>query len=219
MPRPEQHDCWRGRGDSSPYVPGIPERVPRARSLSTLYRAMACCTRCDLALERTQVVCGVGPPSARLMFIGEAPGAEEDRRGEPFVGRSGRLFDRLLRDNGMRRDQVVITNIVACRPPANRAPRAAEIRAHAPWLEEQIRLVAPDLIVTLGRVALTYFLPGAKITALRGEPQRIERNGRSITLLPLLHPSAILRRRDLLPAMESDFARIPSLLARSDPDR
>lgn len=213
--RRDRAGCWRGEGDPAPFVPGVPERVPRAATLRALFGAMACCTRCDLARGRTQVVAGVGPARARIMFVGEAPGADEDRQGAPFVGRSGRLLDRLLAANHLRRDDVFITNVVACRPPGNRNPRAREIHAHAPWLEEQIRLVAPRLLVTLGRIALTYFIPKAKITEIRGVPQTVERNGRSIPLLPLFHPSAILRRRELLPAMEEDFARIPALLRRT----
>ncbi|MBX6363337.1 MAG: uracil-DNA glycosylase [Gemmatimonadetes bacterium] len=207
-------DCWRGKGDQAPFVPGRPERIPRAASLGALFRSMACCTRCELATGRTQVVAGVGAPHARVMFIGEAPGAEEDRRGEPFVGAAGRLFNRLLKENGFSRDEVFITNVVACRPPGNRTPRAREVRAHSPWLEEQLRLVDPDVLVTLGRIALTYFLPRAKVTEVRGRPQEVERNGRVIPLLPLLHPAAILRNREeLLPRMETDFARLRPLLA------
>ena len=206
--------CWRGVGDATPFVPGLPERVPRGRSLAGLFEAMACCTRCELATERTQVVRGVGNPRARVLFVGEAPGRQEDRQGEPFVGQAGRLFDQLLAENGLSRANVFITNVVACRPPANRTPKPAEVRAHAPWLEEQLRLVNPDVVATLGRVALTYFLPRAKITLLRGQTQSIERNGRTLPLLPLLHPAAVLRRRtEMLPGMREDFSRLPGLLA------
>lgn len=203
-----RNGCWQGKGDASPFVAGLPETVPRARSLPELFAAMACCTRCDLAPERTRVVHGVGSPDAEVLLVGEAPGAQEDRQGEPFVGRAGKLLDRLLQGAGLRRDEVFITNVVACRPPANRNPRVREVRAHAPWLEEQIRLVAPVVIVTLGRIALTYFLPGGKITELRGVPQRLERVGGEIWLLPLYHPAAALRRRELIPEMEADFARL-----------
>lgn len=211
-----KRECWRGKGDSTPYRAGLPEVVEPARDLAHLFQSMVCCTRCDLAPGRTQVVTGAGPVSARVVFIGEAPGAEEDRTGKPFVGRAGRLLDRLLEANGITRDQVFITNIVSCRPPANRTPRVGEIRAHAPWLEEQLRLIAPDLIVTLGRVALTYFIPNARITELRGQTQQIQKSGRSYLLRPLFHPAAALRRPELVPAMEEDFARIAELLAGLD---
>lgn len=213
------HLCWRGKGDRTPYRPGYPETVPRAHSLEALFAEMICCTRCDLAPERTQVVVGTGNATARVVFIGEAPGAQEDRSGKPFVGRAGRLLDRLLEASGLSRDQIFITNIVACRPPGNRTPRVAEVRAHAPWLEEQLRLIEPELLVTLGRVALNYFIPGARITDLRGTPQTIERSGRSITLLPLFHPAAALRRPELVPVLESDFALLAELLAGTGPGR
>jgi DNA polymerase len=205
--------CWRGIGDAAPYVPGLPPGVPRFRSLRALFESMACCTRCELAPGRTQVVRGMGASDARLMLVGEAPGAREDREGRPFVGQAGRLLDALLAANGIPRDEVFITNVVACRPPANRTPKAREVAAHAPWLEEQLRLVRPDLLVTLGRIALACFLRRARITRIRGTVQAIERDGRTIPLLPLLHPAAILRnRRQLLPAMEADFRKIRELL-------
>ncbi len=208
-------NCWRGVGDAAPFVAGLPETVPRARSLPALFSAMSCCTRCELALGRTQVVHGVGSPDARLLFVGEAPGKQEDLKGEPFVGQAGKLFDRLLEGIGLRRDEVYITNVVACRPPGNRAPKASEVKAHAPWLERQLELVRPDALVTLGRSALTYFLPKAKVTLVRGQPQQVERAGRVIPLLPLLHPATVFRDyHALLPAMEADFRKIRELLAR-----
>lgn len=206
------NDCWRGRDDASPYVAGVPATVPGFRSIPALNRAMACCTRCDLAPGRIQVVRGVGPRRARVVFLGEAPGAREDAAGEPFVGSAGRLFDRMLGCSGLERRDVFITNVVACRPPANRTPRAREVRAHAAWLEEQLRLVAPDVVATLGRTALTYFLPKAKITELTGQPQRIEWAGRSFTLLPLFHPAAALRAPDLVPVLEAGFRVLRDLL-------
>jgi uracil-DNA glycosylase len=204
--------CWRGKDDPAPFVPGLPEEVPRARSLKGLFEAMACCTRCELALGRTQVVIGSGKKGAELMLIGEAPGAEEDRQGVPFVGASGRMVERMLIANGLTREEVYITNIAACRPPGNRAPKPREILAHTPWLEEQIRLVRPRAIMTLGRTAFTYFFKGAKITQLRGTIQKVMRDERDIPLLPTYHPAAALRNRELLPDLEADFARIPALL-------
>ncbi|MFO7260048.1 MAG: uracil-DNA glycosylase [bacterium] len=212
--RPKAGDCWKGRGDPAPFVPGVPDPVPSYRSLGALFSDMACCTRCELASGRTQVVPGVGPRRAAVLILGEAPGAEEDRRGAPFVGRAGRLLDRLLANAGLEREDVFITNVVACRPPGNRTPRAAEIRAHAPWLDAQLRLVQPRLIVTLGRVALGYFIRNAKVTELRGKATTVERDGRRLTILPTLHPAAVLRAPDLLPSVEEDFGRIREVLAR-----
>ncbi|HEX6133034.1 MAG TPA: uracil-DNA glycosylase [Longimicrobiales bacterium] len=193
-------------------MPGLPESLPRYRSLRTLNAEMRCCTRCDLAPRRTQVVRGVGPKSARVLFLGEAPGASEDRAGEPFVGAAGRLLDRLLEQAGLERADVYITNVVACRPPQNRNPRAAEVRAHAPWLAEQLRIVGPEVVVTLGRIALLWFIPGAKVTELSGRVRDVEWNGRSVRLLPLFHPAAALRTRSLLPELEAGFAVLKSLL-------
>lgn len=211
--------CWRGKGDTTPFQSGIPEEVPRATDLESLRREMVCCTRCDLAPDRTQVVVGAGSDTARIVFIGEAPGAQEDRSGRPFVGRAGRLLDRLLASIELDRDDIYITNIVACRPPENRTPRVGEIRAHAPWIDEQLRLIEPDLIITLGRVALNFFIPGARITELTGVVREIKRNGRSLSLLPLFHPAAALRRPELVPVLEENFAKIPDLIAGLGPRR
>lgn len=204
--------CWRGRDDTTPFVPGVPEEIPRARSLRALFRAMRCCTRCDLARGRTQVVPGVGDPRAALMFVGEAPGAQEDAQGRPFVGAGGRLLDALLERHGIDRSAVYVTNVVACRPPKNRTPRPREVLAHGPWLEEQIRLVQPRIIATLGRSALTYFIRSAKITELSGRPQAITWQDRPLTLLPLFHPAAVLRARDLMPKLEAGVAQLRRLL-------
>ena len=205
-------DCWKGREDSAVMVPGIPVEVPRFRSVAKLDDAMSCCTRCELAVGRTQVVRGAGAKRARVLFLGEAPGAAEDRVGQPFVGAAGRLFGRLLEQNGLNRADVYVTNTVACRPPANRTPHTSEVKAHTPWLEQQLRLVRPEVVVTLGRVALTWFIPGAKVTELTGVPQRIEWHGRELTLLPLLHPAAALRAPDRLPLLEAGFAVLRKLL-------
>jgi len=212
--RRKEGGCWKGKGDPTPFVPGVPDEVPSYRSLGALFADMACCTRCELAVERTQVVPGVGPRRAAVLLLGEAPGAEEDRRGSPFVGRAGRLLDRLLANAGLDRRSVFITNVVACRPPGNRTPRAAEIRAHAPWLDAQLRLVRPRLVITLGRVALGYFIRNAKVTELRGKPTTVQHDGREITILPTLHPAAALRAPDLIPSLEEDFGRIRGILGR-----
>ena len=212
-PKSTKPPCWRGKDDPAPFVAGVPEEIPKTRTIKQLFNSMVCCTRCDLALGRTQVVLGVGSPEARLVFIGEAPGEKEDLAGRPFVGNAGRLLDKLLQENDIDRDDVFITNIVACRPPKNRTPRVSEVKAHAPWIEEQLRLIQPEVIVTLGRVALTYFIPKAKVTELRGKPQKLTHGDLKFVLLPTIHPSAVLRDYKVLyPKIQADFKRISKLL-------
>ena len=213
-PRAPKLPCWTGKESDVPYVAGIPETLPKFRSVGALFKSMSCCTRCDLALARTQVVHGVGNAKARLMLIGEAPGEKEDLAGRPFVGASGRLLDKLLVANGIDRGDVFITNIVACRPPKNRTPKASEVKAHAVWIEEQLRLVDPALIVTLGRAALTYFLPKAKVTEIRGTPQKVIWKDKTLRVVPSLHPAVALRDPERRPMLEEDFRKIATLLAR-----
>jgi DNA polymerase len=188
--------------------PGFPAEIPSSPTLEELNGVMIRCTRCDLFLSRTQVVPGAGNPRARVLFVGEAPGANEDRQGVPYVGPSGRLLDAMLKAGGIARGEVFIANVVRCRPPQNRSPRAREIRACAGWLAEQIRLIDPQLVVTLGRFALQHFIPDGKITKLQGELQRVDYAGRPLRVLPLLHPSAILRNPDLRPSYESQFVAL-----------
>jgi uracil-DNA glycosylase len=159
------------------------------RALSEAAAEAATCTRCGLAQGRTQVVFGVGSPDADLMFIGEGPGFHEDKQGEPFVGAAGQLLTRMLGEIGLTRDQVYIANIVKCRPPGNRDPRPDEIEACTPWLVEQISLIQPDAIVTLGNFATRFVLnTQAGITRLRGQVHAW--HGR--TVIPTFHPAAIL---------------------------
>lgn len=212
-PKSPKSPCWTGKNSSTRFVPDLPSEIPTASSLRNLFSTMVCCTRCELAAGRTQVVLGTGARKAPLMFIGEAPGEKEDLAGRPFVGSAGRLLDRLLEEVGITREEIFITNIVACRPPGNRTPRVKEVKAHAPWLEEQLRLVDPKVVVTLGRVALTYFIPKAKVTEVRGKRQKVERNSHKLLLLPTLHPAAVLRDYEVLfPKVLADFRKIARLL-------
>lgn len=174
---------------------------------------MVRCTRCDLFLSRTQVVPGSGSERAEVMLVGEAPGAIEDRDGIPFAGRSGALLDQMLDVAGLTREGVFIANVVRCRPPANRNPRAAEIRACAGWLREQIRLIRPQIVVTLGRYALQHFLPAGRITALQGEVVRMDYADGEIRLLPLLHPAAVLRNPRLRESYSAQFASLGAFVA------
>ncbi len=170
------------------------------------------CKRCKLAdAGRTQVVFGMGDPHADLMFVGEGPGAEEDRQGLPFVGRSGQLLDKLmLEELGVRRDRVYIANTVKCRPPGNRDPEPDEIAACRPWLEEQLSLIEPKVVVTLGNFATKLLLETKEgITKLRGRSYPF-RNG---VLIPTFHPAAVLRGGgEPLAQMRADLVRAKQAL-------
>jgi uracil-DNA glycosylase family 4 len=159
----------------------------------------------------TNPVPGEGDAAAQVMLVGEAPGAREDASGRPFVGGAGRFLDALLGEAGLAREGVYITNVLKARPPKNRDPRPAEIAHSLPWLERQLELVDPRVVVTLGRHALETFLPGGKITKLHGRAQELD--GR--TLFPSYHPAAALRAQPLRETMREDFRRLGALLARS----
>ncbi len=179
------------------------------------------CTRCRLHQSRTQVVFGQGDPHADLMFVGEAPGFHEDRQGLPFVGPSGQLLNRLLEGIGLRREDVYVANVVKSRPPQNRDPQPDEIAACRPWLDAQVRLVDPKVVVTLGNFAAKTLLETTTgITRLRGQTYPFQ--GR--VLLPTFHPAAALHaqgRRTAGPspleAMEDDFRVLAELLAAAKP--
>lgn len=176
-------------------------------------RALSC-TRCRLAEGRTTVVFGVGNPQADLMFIGEAPGADEDRAGEPFVGRAGQLLNQLIEGIGMRREDVYIANTVKCRPPGNRDPLPDEIESCRPYLQAQIAHVRPKVVVTLGNFASKLLL-GTKegITKIRGREYPF---GEGAVLIPTLHPAAVLRGRgEALAHIRADFVRAKRALARA----
>lgn len=186
----------------------------RRRALAKLHKDIKACTRCPLFRTRTQAVPGVGPADARVMLVGEAPGRQEDLKGEPFVGSAGRFLDGLLESVGLARDQVYITNVVKSRPfigpppGRNRAPTASEIGACRPWLDEQITIIQPEIIVAMGRIALEYFLPKKKISQAHGQP--LQHAGR--TVLPLYHPAVALRRRDLRDVLKQDFSKLVELV-------
>ncbi len=179
-------------------------------SLDAVAAAVRACQKCALHRTRTHAVPGEGPASARIMLIGEAPGYHEDRSGRPFVGAAGKLLERLLARAGLRREQVFITNIVKCRPPKNRDPRPEEIAACRPYLQAQITLLDPALLFTLGRFALQYFFPGARIGQMHG--RAVQRGQRWI--VPMYHPAAALYRPALAQVLEDDFAAVAPLVAR-----
>lgn len=177
-------------------------------TLAEVARVISTCMDCQLHAGRTNAVPGEGPDAAELLFIGEGPGFHEDRQGRPFVGPAGNFLEDLLQSIGMTRDQVFIANMVKCRPPDNRDPVPSEITACSKYLDRQIQLLDPLLIVTLGRFSTARFIPGQSISRVRGRLRRV--NGRHI--FPVMHPAAGLRRQEMRAAIEEDFAKIPGLL-------
>jgi uracil-DNA glycosylase len=159
------------------------------------------CTKCGLCSTRTQVVFGTGPATTPLMFVGEAPGEDEDRKGEPFVGRAGQLLTSTLKKFGVERSQVFIANILKCRPPGNRTPAPDEMAACMPWLQRQIGLVKPKLICGLGNIAVqTLLVTKTGITKLRGRLTQAQ----GLPFFPTFHPAYILRNMNDLPLFEAD---------------
>ena len=181
-------------------------------TLAELEREALACTRCPLAEGRTQVVFGVGDPNADLMFVGEAPGRDEDLKGEPFVGRSGRLLDKLVfEEMGLTRDRFYISNTLLCRPPNNRDPRPEEIAACRPYLEQRLAIIKPKVIVTLGNFATKLLLETTEgITKVRG---RTYPYGDAV-LVPTYHPSAALQGggAEVLARMRADLVRAKQVL-------
>jgi DNA polymerase len=190
----------------------------RREELVALYKEVSNCTKCPLHETRTKAVFGAGNADADLMFVGEAPGAEEDRQGLPFVGRAGGLLNELLVEIGLSREDVFICNVLKSRPPDNRDPMPAEIAACEPYLWDQVRLIQPRVVCTLGNFA-TKLLTGSPtgITKVRGTPQTHELGGRTVFLLPLFHPAAALRTPAVKETLRGDFATIPALLAEALP--
>jgi uracil-DNA glycosylase family 4 len=189
----------------------------RARLVELYYEAQDC-RLCPLAATRTKVVFGSGNANADLIFVGEAPGAEEDRQGLPFVGRAGALLTELLAEIGLRREDVFIANVLKCRPPGNRDPQPVEIESCSPYLEQQVSLIEPKVVATLGNFS-TKLLTGSRagITRVRGTPQLHVLGGRSVFVMPLFHPAAALRTPSLVETLREDFRKLPSLLAQEPP--
>jgi uracil-DNA glycosylase len=162
-----------------------------------------------LPLREANLVFGEGSADCAVMFVGEAPGFHEDQLKRPFVGRAGQLLDGLINEIGWKRPDVYITNIVKCRPPENRDPLPEEIEAYKPYLTRQIEIIGPKVIVALGRFAMNYFLPDAKISRDHGRVFMVD--GR--TIFPIYHPAAALRSTEMLNTLREDFKKLPKVLA------
>lgn len=178
-------------------------------ALDTLAQQISVCTKCELYEGRTHAVPGEGPTHAEIMLIGEAPGATEDKQGRPFVGASGKFLNELLAQAGVTRGDVWITNVVKCRPPGNRNPQLDEVETcTVNYLDNQIKIVNPSIIVTLGRHSLSRFIQNAKITQIHGQMQKVGKR----FIIPMFHPAAALHQQRFRPMLLEDFAKLPELL-------
>ncbi|MEK9659415.1 MAG: uracil-DNA glycosylase [Chloroflexota bacterium] len=177
--------------------------------LAALDQRVRACTVCALAATRTNAVPGEGSPTARVLFVGEGPGYNEDRQGRPFVGAAGSFLNQMLGSIGLAREDVYIANMVKCRPPQNRDPFPNELAACAHFLDEQIALIAPQVIVPLGRHALSRWFPDGSISRLRAKAQRVDGQ----LIFPLYHPAAALHNGSLRATIEADFRALGDLLA------
>lgn len=179
--------------------------------LETLVAQIAQCTRCLLHRGRTRAVPGEGPDDADIMFIGEAPGFHEDQQGRPFVGAAGRFLEELLESIGLGRQDVFIANVIKCRPPGNRDPLPEEMEACRPFLDRQIELIQPKLVVTLGRFSMARAFPKARISRIHGQPRKIG----GVIYYPMYHPAAALHQPSLRTTVMEDMRRIPELIEQA----
>jgi uracil-DNA glycosylase family 4 len=190
----------------------------RRDELVELYREVSACQLCPLHKTRTKAVFGNGNADADLMFVGEAPGRDEDLQGLPFVGRAGKLLDQLLDEIGLRRSEVFVANVLKSRPPGNRDPQPDEIETCRPYLHRQIELIEPKVICTLGNFATKLLTRSQRgITGVHGRPQIHELGGRTVRVYPLYHPAAALRSTKTLEELREDFQRLPELLDEPAP--
>ena len=181
-------------------------------ALSKLYEEIASCQQCELAKYRTKVVPGEGAEDADILFIGEAPGWHEDQQGRPFVGPAGLYLDELLASINLKREQVYIANVIKCRPQGNRDPLPSEIHNCRNWLERQIEIIHPKMIVTLGRYSMAMFFSGKSISKIHGTAQKQD----NVIYYAMYHPAAALHQQSLRQVIEEDMLKIPSLLAQAE---
>lgn len=162
----------------------------------------------------TQLVFGDGNPDTDIYFLGEAPGFYEDQQGKPFVGQAGKLLNQLLESIGLKREGVYISNVVRFRPPENRDPEPSEIEAFRPYVDKEIEIIDPKMIVTLGRFSMGKFFPFEKISQIHGKPKEISWKGKQIIVIPMYHPAAALRRGEIMEQLKADFKVISQVVKK-----
>jgi DNA polymerase len=182
-----------------------------ADRLKEIAKQVAICTHCQLHFSRKLAVPGEGPANAEIMFIGEGPGFYENEQGRPFVGAAGKFLDELLEKAGVRRSQVFITNVVKCRPPGNRDPLPEELASCSDYLDQQIEIINPAIIVTLGRYSMARYFPNARISDVHGQASLV----RGKLVVAMYHPAAALHQPALKTAVERDFARLPEYIRQA----
>ena len=188
--------------------------MDNSAALADLSRQIESCEKCALHFSRKKSVPGEGPNQVTVMCIGEGPGFYENEQGRPFVGQAGKLLDDLLAKGGLKREEVFITNVVKCRPPGNRDPMPEELAACNVYLDAQIKLLSPLVIVTLGRYSMTKFMPNAKISNVHGQAVWIDDK----LVVAMYHPAAALHQRSILPQIESDFVKLPDFISMAMAD-
>ena len=177
-------------------------------ALHDLSEQVAACPKCALSKTRTKAVPGAGDPHADIVFIGEGPGYNEDQQGLPFVGQAGKFLDELLASIDLRREDVYIANVIKCRPPNNRDPQPGEIEACAPWLDQQLDIIKPRMIVTLGRFSMSRYFKGQTIGRIHGQAKEID----GVVVVPMYHPAAALHQANLRGTIMEDFKKLPGIL-------
>jgi DNA polymerase len=187
------------------------ELADRRTALADLNQGVNACRACPLGSQRTRAVPGEGPVDAEILLIGEGPGYYEDQQGRPFVGAAGQFLEQLLASIGLKRNDVFIANVVKCRPPGNRDPLPEELGACSSWLTQQIDILQPKVVVTLGRYSLARFLPGQPIGRIHGQEKKVG----SQWVMPMYHPAAALHQGSLRKVIEEDFKKIPAVLAKA----
>ncbi len=183
----------------------------QAAALGALAGEIAVCPKCDLSKTRTHAVPGEGSPNADMVVIGEGPGFHEDQQARPFVGQAGKFLDELLASIGLQRGDVYICNVIKCRPPNNRDPLPGETAACKPWLDRQLEIIKPKVIVTLGRFSMNRYFPGQSIGRIHGQPKRVD----DVVVVPMYHPAAALHQGSLRRTIEHDFQKLPAVLAEA----
>ena len=176
--------------------------------LTDVYDQIRVCKKCELSKGRTNTVPGEGPENAEIMMIGEAPGFHEDREGRPFVGAAGKFLDELLGNIQLKRNQIYICNVLKCRPPQNRDPFPDEMEACKAYLDKQIELIKPKVIITISRFAMVRWFPDQKISSIHGQPKKVG----DMVILPMYHPAAALHQPSLKAVLQEDFNKIPQIL-------